>query len=265
VFGFSLSARSGGAFEESDVDVIDRPAPAFVANIELTTLTPARLQMELPRLLREWKQPDTEALVNPLATRCLDIVVASVALLFFAPLMAFIALAIKFVSPGPAMFCQQRLGHRGRTFKCLKFRTMDIGAEARLAELLACDPFARAEWHSMHKLRNDPRVSAFGSMLRRTSLDELPQLFNVLLGDMSIVGPRPIVREETYHYGRYIGAYYAVKPGITGLWQISGRNDTSYRRRVACDVRYVRTKSAFQDLAIIMMTFPVVIFGRGAY
>jgi len=191
--------------------------------------------------------------------------VALLALVFFAPLMAFIALAILLFSPGPILFRQRRLGYSGRTFECLKFRTMEIDAEARLAELLARDPAARAEWHSSHKLRNDPRVSSFGLLLRKTSLDELPQLFNVLLGDMSVVGPRPIVQEEAYHYGRYIRAYFAVKPGITGLWQISGRNDTSYRRRVACDRRYVQTKSAWRDLVIIMMTLPVVLLGRGAY
>ncbi len=199
------------------------------------------------------------------ADRILDVVISVAALLLVAPLMIFIALAIKLSSNGPVLFRQDRLGLGGKTFSCFKFRTMRIDSEAILGELLANDPAARAEWDRDQKLRNDPRIFAVGGLLRRTSLDELPQLFNVLLGDMSIVGPRPIVPAEAVRYRRYIADYYTVRPGITGLWQVSGRNHTTYRRRIACDVAYVRAKSATNDLRIIAMTVPTVLLARGAY
>lgn len=201
----------------------------------------------------------------PTPDRILDIAVASLALLFFAPLMVIIAAAVAFSGPGPVLFKQTRLGRGGRTFSCFKFRTMRVDSAAILAELLATDSEARAEWARDQKLRNDPRVFAVGGFLRRTSLDELPQLFNVLLGEMSIVGPRPIVAGEAFRYRRYIAEYFAVRPGITGLWQVSGRNLTTYRRRVACDVAYVRAKSASNDLRIMAMTVPTVLLARGAF
>jgi exopolysaccharide production protein ExoY len=197
-------------------------------------------------------------------TRFLDVSIALAGLLFFAPLMILIAAAIM-ASGGPVLFRQMRLGQGGELFACLKFRTMYVDAEQLLAEVLANDPVARAGWEREHKLRRDPRVSTVGRFLRKTSLDELPQLFNVIAGSMSIVGPRPIVAAEAKRYGRYIRTYCAVRPGITGLWQISGRNETSYRRRVACDVAYVRTRSALKDLLIIVKTIPAVCFARGAY
>jgi len=197
--------------------------------------------------------------------RILDIVVATVALVFFAPLMFFIVLAIKLSSRGPVLFKQERLGRGGQTFSCYKFRTMRIDSEAILDELLATDPVARAEWDRDQKLRNDPRILSVGGLLRRTSLDEFPQFLNVLMGDMSIVGPRPIVAAEAVRYRRYINDYFAVRPGITGLWQVSGRNLTTYRRRVACDVLYVRAKSARNDVRIMAMTVPTVLLARGAY
>jgi exopolysaccharide production protein ExoY len=198
------------------------------------------------------------------ANRVLDISIALAAVLFFAPLMILVALAIM-VSGGPVLFRQMRLGQGGELFTCLKFRTMYVDAEQLLADVLANDPVARDGWEREHKLRSDPRVSFVGRFLRKTSLDELPQLFNVLAGSMSIVGPRPIVAAEAQRYGRYIQTYCEVRPGITGLWQISGRNETSYRRRIACDVAYVRTKSAVKDLLIIVKTIPAVCMGRGAY
>ena len=210
-------------------------------------------------------RPGTTGFKFPSGDRILDVVVASAALVFVAPLMLFIALAVFLSSPGPVLFRQDRLGRGGRTFACLKFRTMRIDSEAILGELLAADPVARAEWQRDQKLRNDPRIFAIGGLLRRISLDELPQLLNVLAGDMSIVGPRPIVASEAFRYRRYIADYFAVRPGITGLWQVSGRNHTTYRRRVACDVAYVRTKSAGNDLRIIAMTVPTVLLARGAY
>lgn len=197
--------------------------------------------------------------------RMLDVVVALMALVLVAPLMVVIVVAIKLSSRGPVFFSQERLGRGGRIFPCIKFRTMRIDSEAILSVLLATDSSVRVEWDRDQKLRNDPRVFAIGGLLRRTSLDELPQLFNVLIGDMSIVGPRPIIEAEAFRYRRYIADYLTVRPGITGLWQVSGRNHTTYRRRVACDVAYVRAKSASNDLRIMALTVPTVLLARGAY
>ena len=198
-------------------------------------------------------------------TRGLDIVIAAVALLFFAPLMIAIALSVYAADPGPIFFAQRRIGRGGRMFRCLKFRTMATDAEARLQELLRTDPAARAEWDRDHKLRNDPRIVGIGSFLRKSSLDELPQLFNVLKGEMSLVGPRPIVEAEARRYGRYIAQYCSVRPGITGLWQVSGRNDTTYRRRVAMDVAYSRRRNAAMDIRILAVTVPSVLRAKGSY
>lgn len=203
--------------------------------------------------------------LNRIVIRIFDIVVSAFAILFFAPLMLLIALAILLFDRGPIFFGQQRIGKCARLFRCLKFRTMVVDAEARLAELLSNDPVARAEWAAEQKLQNDPRVTPLGVFLRRSSLDELPQLFNVLLGDMSLVGPRPIVIDEVRRYGRYFGNYCTVRPGITGLWQVSGRNDIKYRRRVALDVSYIRSKDLFFNLKILYLTIPNVLLARCSY
>jgi exopolysaccharide production protein ExoY len=150
-------------------------------------------------------------------------------------------------------------------FPCLKFRTMIPNADQVLRDLLESDPELRAEWVRDHKLRNDPRVTRLGRFLRRTSLDELPQLLNVLRGEMSLVGPRPVVREELLRYGRNVNTYLAAKPGITGLWQVTGRNDTDYRRRVVLDTYYVRNQNLLLDLYILLKTTGVVLGGSGAY
>ena len=142
---------------------------------------------------------------------------------------------------------------------------MAIDAESRLAAVLASDPKSRAEWDRDHKLRNDPRIVGIGHFLRKSSLDELPQFWNVLKGDMSLVGPRPIVQSETSRYGRYLAHYCAVRPGITGLWQINGRNDVSYRRRVAFDVIYARKCRIGDNLKILLLTVPSVLATRGSY
>src|SRR5262245_4934456 len=179
--------------------------------------------------------------INQAAVRVLDIVVAATALVFFAPLFVAISIAIYLSDPGPIFFAHRRIGRGGRAFPCIKFRSMVVDADKRLEELLSSDPRAQFEWQLDHKLKNDPRITALGSFLRRSSLDELPQLVNVLRGEMSIVGPRPIVEAETARYGHKFKAYCKVRPGITGLWQVSGRNNVSYRRRVACDVVYSRS------------------------
>ena len=197
--------------------------------------------------------------------RYTDIVLSGFALMFFAPLMLIIMVGITLTSPGPVFFRHPRLGRGRAYFDCWKFRTMHHQSDSLLADLLQRDPAAQAEWLLTHKLKDDPRVSAFGAFLRRTSLDELPQLLCVMQGKMSMVGPRPIVAAEVDRYGRRIWAYDAVRPGITGLWQVTGRNQTSYRYRVACDVHYARTRSVKADLAIIAKTVPAVLFCRGAY
>lgn len=197
--------------------------------------------------------------------RMFDVLGALVALAIALPLMLVIALAVRLGSPGPVLFRHARLGRGGRRFACLKFRTMVIDADAQLKALFDRDPAARAEWLRSHKLRHDPRVTAVGRVLRRTSLDELPQLFNVLAGTMSLVGPRPIVESEVPRYGRHFVRYCALRPGITGLWQVSRRGGTSYRRRVALDVAYARARSPALYVVIVMRTVPTVLAGRGAW
>lgn len=196
---------------------------------------------------------------------CIDIVIVIAALIFIAPFMAVIAAAIYLQDGGPVVFAHRRVGRSGQHFYCLKFRSMASDAEARLANVLASDPAAREEWARDHKLKNDPRITKLGHFLRRSSLDELPQLFNVLRGEMSLVGPRPIVDAEVPRYGRRFEHYCGVKPGITGLWQVSGRNDVSYRTRVAMDCAYARAKSVPFDLYILLATVPAVLLRRGSY
>jgi len=166
---------------------------------------------------------------------------------------------------GPIIYRHRRIGRGGRPFECLKFRTMIPNADQILRDMLARDPELKREWLRDRKLRNDPRVTWTGRFLRRTSLDELPQLWNILRGEMSLVGPRPIVREELRRYGRNVREYLAVLPGITGLWQVTGRNDTNYRRRVVLDTYYVRNRTLLLDIYILLKTTRVVLRGGGAY
>jgi lipopolysaccharide/colanic/teichoic acid biosynthesis glycosyltransferase len=200
-----------------------------------------------------------------LLKRSLDVVGSVSALVLVAPLLVAVGLIIWLCDAGPVVYSQERIGRNGRTFRCLKFRTMAMNAEKIFDELLANDALARMEWETIHKLRRDPRVTRLGKFLRMSSLDELPQLFNVLKGDMSLVGPRPIVSAEAGRYGRRFRSYCMVKPGLTGLWQISGRNNTSYRRRVAFDVTYVRRASLSLDLWIILRTVPAIVSASGSY
>jgi Undecaprenyl-phosphate galactose phosphotransferase WbaP len=172
---------------------------------------------------------------------------------------------IKLTSPGPVLFGHQRYGRDGQVFRAWKFRSMVQNANHILDEYLSNNPEAMREWLADHKLRNDPRVTPIGSLLRRFSLDELPQLFNVLLGHMSLVGPRPIVENEIERYADGYDLYRRVPPGITGLWQVSGRNNTTYQERVAFDRYYVRNWSVWLDLYILARTFRVVLQAEGAY
>lgn len=189
---------------------------------------------------------------------------AALLLLLLGPLMLVIAAMIARKDGAPVLFGHYRVGHQGRLFRCLKFRSMYRNSEQMLAEILATDAEARAEWERDQKLTNDPRVTPIGDFLRRTSLDELPQLINVLKGEMSLVGPRPITVGELTRYGRVRWHYLSVRPGMTGLWQVSGRNNTSYAERVALDEAYIDNRSMLGDLTILFKTVKVVLARDGA-
>lgn len=214
------------------------------------TLVVARHRLALPRASA--------------AKRLIDVVGALALLVAAAPVMLLIVLLVK-LDGGPVLFRHRRVGAAGLGFTCLKFRSMVVDADGALARMLANDPQARAEWDAEFKLRHDPRVTRLGRFLRRSSLDELPQLFNVLAGDMSLVGPRPIVQAEIARYGARIADYLSCRPGLTGLWQVSGRNDLTYDQRVALDSRYAREWSLRRDLAILGQTFGAVLRRAGAY
>ena len=199
-----------------------------------------------------------------LAKRLLDVVGSLLLALLLSPLLLVVALALA-RDRGPILYSHSRTGRHGRSFGCLKFRTMVPNAEQALRDLLHKNPDLQREWMRDQKLRDDPRVTAIGRFLRRTSLDDLPQLWNVLKGDMSLVGPRPVVREEWQRYGRRLTTFLAAKPGVTGLWQVMGRSDACYRRRVALDSYYVRKRSLLMDVFILLRTVKVVLGGRGAY
>jgi exopolysaccharide production protein ExoY len=210
----------------------------------------------------------SEGLARPIGystKRIADIVLALSGLVLLAPLLVLCFLATILTSSGPALFRHKRVGFNGRHFGCLKFRTMVVDAPERLRRLLESDPAAAAEWAANRKLRYDPRVTAIGAILRKSSLDELPQLFNVLKGDMSIVGPRPVTDEELERYANSVGAYLACRPGITGLWQVSGRSTTTYNKRVACDTFYARNWSMSLDLKILIVTIPSLLASDSAY
>jgi exopolysaccharide production protein ExoY len=197
--------------------------------------------------------------------RTADVVLALSGILLLSPFFILCYLATAAFSPGPVFFRHKRVGFNGKRFECLKFRTMAVDAQQRLRLHLEMDPAAAAEWIATRKLRNDPRVTAVGAMLRKSSLDELPQLFNVLKGDMSIVGPRPVTEEELGRYSDAINSYYACRPGITGLWQVSGRSTTTFRRRVVLDSYYAHHWSMVLDAKIIAATIPAVCFSDSAY
>ena len=179
--------------------------------------------------------------------------------------MVFIAIAVAMSSPGPVIFAHSRVGQNGKLFPCLKFRTMVVNADEELQRVLKSSAAARAEWETDHKLKNDPRITPIGKWLRKFSLDELPQLFNILIGQMSVVGPRPIVIDEIKKYGKFFDDYCSVRPGLTGLWQVSGRNDISYDARVQLDVSYARNRTLLLDMKIVLQTVPAVIAFRGSY
>jgi len=201
--------------------------------------------------------------ISRLIKAMFDIIFALMFLALLCLPMAMIALLIR-LDGGPVLFVHERVGLGGRSFRCFKFRTMVTDSDRVLRELLASDPRARAEWAEKQKLTQDPRVTAIGRFMRATSLDELPQFFNILRLEMSLVGPRPIVRQEMERYGDDIALYCGTRPGLTGLWQVSGRSNTTYGRRVQLDSWYVRNWSVWLDITIMFKTIPVVIGRSGA-
>jgi len=196
--------------------------------------------------------------------RIVDIVIALSGIILLAPLLIICFVLTWASSRGPAIFRHKRVGFNGKPFDCLKFRTMVADAPERPRKPLEADPAAAAEWAKCQKLRNDPRETRIGAVLRKSSLDELPQLFNVLMGDMSIIGPRPVTEDELWRYGASVKAYTACRPGITGLWQVTGRSDTSYEQRISCDAYYARMWSLALDSKIMIVTIASVLFTEGA-
>lgn len=198
--------------------------------------------------------------------RLFDILFAFTVLFVGFPLFLLISFAIKCSSSGPIFYSHERIGRGGRPFPCYKFRTMYEDADARLIKLLNENPELRGEWDEKHKLQNDPRVTVLGAFLRKSSLDELPQFWNVVKGDLSVVGPRPVVKQEIAKYfGEKAEIILSIRPGLTGLWQVSGRSDIGYAMRVQLDELYVDTQSLLLDLKLIAKTIPAMLFSRGAY
>lgn len=198
--------------------------------------------------------------------RVIDLALGGALLVLLSPLFLLLWTLIRFSSKGPILFTDSRVGRGGRAFRCYKFRTMFTDAEQRLSEVLKSDPAARRQWHLARKLRHDPRITPVGYWLRRLSLDELPQLWNVMIGDMSLVGPRPVTQTEIeQYYSSKAAKILQVRPGITGLWQVSGRSRLSYHKRVALDEQYVDCRCLLLDLKILLRTIPAVLLLRGAY
>lgn len=196
--------------------------------------------------------------------RLFDVIVCLLIIMLLFPLFIFVAVTLKVTDPGPVIFKHVRVGLRGGRFYCFKFRTMVVDAENVLQALLEDDPDIRAEWERSQKLIRDPRITRIGRFLRESSLDELPQLINILRGEMSLVGPRPIVPAEILHYGDRYGFYILARPGLTGLWQISGRSDCSYDKRVELDANYVSNWRFVTDIFILVQTMSTVVRRKGS-
>lgn len=197
--------------------------------------------------------------------RLLDIFIVLLASPFWLPVMLILCILTKLTSKGPIFYGHKRVGKNGKEIKCWKFRSMCINSQEILEQILATDPVRRAEWEKDRKFVDDPRVTKFGKILRKTSLDELPQLFNILIGDMSLIGPRPVTEPELVKYGDYKDYVLSVSPGLSGLWQVSGRSDTGYEERISFDTFYIQNWSIWLDIWILIKTFWVVINGKGAY
>jgi exopolysaccharide production protein ExoY len=198
--------------------------------------------------------------------RSFDIFFSTLVLTLLSPLFFLIAIAVKLSSKGPIFYGHLRVGRGGKKFRCFKFRSMYMDADHRLKEILANDPALRHEWETTHKLKNDPRVTPIGAFLRKTSMDELPQFWNVLRGDLSVVGPRPVVELEIIKFlGPKASKILSIRPGLTCFWQVSGRTDTTYDHRVALDEKYVDNRSLAVDIKLIAKTIPAIFSSRGAY
>ena len=196
---------------------------------------------------------------------CIDAVIALIGVILLSPMILMLAGVLLILQGRPIFIAHRRIGRDGVMFPCLKFRTMVRDADQVLRKHLEANPKLRSEWEATRKLRDDPRITPFGAILRKSSLDEVPQLFNILRGEMSIVGPRPIVTSEAEMYGVHFAEYIRVRPGLTGLWQVSGRSDTSYSERVQLDVDYVHSQTLLGDMAIMLKTVPAVLRTRGSY
>ena len=210
-------------------------------------------------------QVDVPAGLNGMVKRSFDIILALSVLLFTLPLLGAVALLVWAQDRGPIIFKQKRCGRNGIAFTVYKFRTMKLDAPQTLRELLQNNPEAAAEWQRDQKLRHDPRITKLGTFLRKSSLDELPQLLNILRGDMSIIGPRPVTYSELPRYGSKLVYYMAARPGVTGLWQVNGRNELNYEQRIAFDADYVQNWSHSQDIKILVKTVPAVLMSKGAF
>ena len=244
-------------YRAADVNVIPamRGVPLFGTDISYFFSHEVAM-LKLRNNLRYWP--------SRLLKQIFDVTAALLLLVLLALPFAYIAWLIR-RDGGPAIFAHKRVGQFGREFACFKFRTMRVDAEEQLRLLLASDPTSREDWEREFKLRNDPRITGIGQFLRQTSLDELPQLFNVIRGEMSLVGPRPVIQAELARYGDDVDYFLMVRPGITGLWQVSGRNDVDYDTRVYLDSWYVKNWSMWYDVAILFKTIKVVFQRKGAY
>jgi Undecaprenyl-phosphate galactose phosphotransferase WbaP len=195
----------------------------------------------------------------------MDLTIVIIGGIIILPFLLFIALLVKLSSPGKVLYGHKRIGKNGKYFAAYKFRSMVTNSGEVLQKMLESDPEIKKEWETNFKLRNDPRITTIGRFLRRTSFDEFPQLINILKGEMSLVGPRPITDAEVTKYGEDYSRIFSVKPGLTGLWQVSGRSDANYEDRVSYDTYYLQSWSVWLDLWVLLKTFGAVIKGRGAY
>lgn len=257
------------ALERRMIDRIEEKAPSLQRIVFASDAAcPFSLEMRTSNLSRMLALEVSRNLLLPggrLMKRALDVALTIPLVVAAAPLLLLIAIALKLESKGPVFFRHTRIGRNKRPFLVWKFRSMIPNGDAILRRHLAENPDAELEWSLTHKLQNDPRVTKLGAFLRSSSLDELPQLFNVLQGDMSLVGPRPITEAEGIRYGSYLGHYTNVCPGMTGMWQVSGRSDTTYEQRVELDTYYVRNWSVWLDLYLLSRTFSAVMNKQGAY
>lgn len=246
--GSQPEAGQGGTRNASRISPI-RP---WADNVDVAAGTSPPLRFGIPAAA------ETGSALGGKSKRVLDIIVASTALLLLSPLFLIVSALIFATLKRPIIYSHTRVGFGGRTFQCYKFRTMVLNADEALRRHLASNPEIAREWSQTHKLANDPRVTFLGHILRKSSIDELPQLLNVLRGDMSCVGPRPIVAEELKNYGASATEYVKARPGMTGLWQVSGRNALAYHERVVLDCAYVRDWSLSGDIGILLKTIPAV-------